>query len=119
MWTRPGRHPLSLVPVILAATVSSGRRPRPSQNGLGGPAGETSQMSWTDERVDQLRSLWTEGLSASQIARVLGQGITRNAVIAKVHRVGVAGGAPPARIDRPRLPSAPRIHLRRHEPEPP
>ena len=74
---------------------------------------------WTDERVDQLKSLWTEGLSASQIARVLG-GVTRNAVIGKVHRLGLAGRAAPARIDRPRLPSAPRMHhLRVREPEPP
>jgi GcrA cell cycle regulator len=47
-------------------------------------------MSWTDERVDQLRRLWAEGLSASQIAGVLGN-VTRNAVIGKVHRLGLAG----------------------------
>jgi GcrA cell cycle regulator len=71
---------------------------------------------WTDERVDQLKSLWTEGLSASQIARVLGEGITRNAVIGKVHRLGLAGRASPSRVDRPRLPSAPRLY-RAREPE--
>ena len=71
---------------------------------------------WTDERVDQLKSLWTEGLSASQIARALG-GVTRNAVIGKVHRLGLAGRATPNRIDRPRLPSAPRLHQRSREPE--
>jgi GcrA cell cycle regulator len=74
-------------------------------------------MSWTDERVDQLKSLWIDGLSASQIARVLGDGITRNAVIGKVHRLGLAGRAVAARIDRPRLPSAPRVHFRPREPE--
>ncbi|MCB1373879.1 MAG: hypothetical protein KDJ78_06855 [Rhodobacteraceae bacterium] len=42
-------------------------------------------MSWTDERVEALRSMWTEGKSASQIAKELG-GVTRNAVIGKVHR---------------------------------
>ena len=73
---------------------------------------------WTDERVGQLKSLWTEGLSASQIARVLGEGITRNAVIGKVHRLGLAGRATPSRVDRPRLPSAPRLY-RPREPEPP
>ena len=36
-------------------------------------------MNWSDDRVEQLKSLWTEGLSASQIARALGGG-TRNAV---------------------------------------
>lgn len=49
-------------------------------------------MSWTDERVEQLKKLWTDGLSASQIAAELG-GITRNAVIGKVHRLGLSGRA--------------------------
>ena len=76
-------------------------------------------MGWTDERVEQLKNLWTEGLSASQIARALG-GVTRNAVIGKVHRLGLAGRATPARVDRPRLPSAPRVSMRAHHvPEPP
>lgn len=47
-------------------------------------------MSWTEERVELLRKLWTEGLSASQIAAELG-GVTRNAVIGKVHRIGLSG----------------------------
>jgi len=42
-------------------------------------------MSWTDERVEVLKKLWSDGLSASQIAKQLG-GVTRNAVIGKVHR---------------------------------
>lgn len=58
-------------------------------------------MGWTEERVEQLKLLWTEGLSASQIARVMG-GITRNAVIGKVHRLGLASRAGPRRSDRPR-----------------
>src|SRR2546421_3223305 len=49
-------------------------------------------MTWTDERVETLKKLWTEGLSASQIAAELG-GITRNAVIGKVHRLGLSGRA--------------------------
>jgi GcrA cell cycle regulator len=49
-------------------------------------------MSWTDERVEQLKKLWSDGLSASQIAAELG-GITRNAVIGKVHRLGLSGRA--------------------------
>jgi GcrA cell cycle regulator len=56
-------------------------------------------MSWTDERVDLLSRLWLEGKSASQIAALLGGGLTRNAVIGKVHRLGLAGrvkaNAPP------------------------
>jgi GcrA cell cycle regulator len=47
-------------------------------------------MGWTDERVELLKKLWSEGLSASQIAAELG-GITRNAVIGKVHRLGLSG----------------------------
>jgi GcrA cell cycle regulator len=51
---------------------------------------------WTDDRVAILKKLWTEGLSASQIAKQLG-GVTRNAVIGKVHRLGLAGRAAPSR----------------------
>ncbi|MBB3904324.1 GcrA cell cycle regulator [Methylobacterium brachythecii] len=50
--------------------------------------------SWTDERVELLRRLWEDGLSASQIAAQLG-GVTRNAVIGKVHRLGLAGRVKP------------------------
>lgn len=45
---------------------------------------------WTDERVAFLRKRWAEGDSASQIAKKLG-GVTRNAVIGKIHRLGLAG----------------------------
>ena len=47
-------------------------------------------LSWTDERVALLRRLWEDGQSASKIAAQLG-GVTRNAVIGKVHRLGLAG----------------------------
>src|ERR1700751_4660869 len=53
---------------------------------------ENLLMSWTDERVELLKKLWSDGLSASQIAAELG-GITRNAVIGKVHRLGLSGRA--------------------------
>lgn len=46
-------------------------------------------MSWTDERVEKLQEMWAEGHSAAQIAKVLG-GVTRNAVIGKVHRLGLS-----------------------------
>ncbi|MBD9373999.1 GcrA family cell cycle regulator [Rhizobium sp. ARZ01] len=68
-------------------------------------------MNWTDERVEKLKKLWSEGLSASQIAAQLG-GVSRNAVIGKVHRLALpgrakAGGTPTAtRAKRPA--SAPR-----------
>ncbi len=67
-------------------------------------------MGWTEERVALLRKLWTEGLSASQIAKQLG-GVTRNAVIGKVHRLGLAGRATPSRpAKRPVRTSRPRVH---------
>ena len=46
-------------------------------------------MSWTDDRVEILKKMWGEGQSASQIAKELG-GVTRNAVIGKVHRLGLS-----------------------------
>lgn len=74
-------------------------------------------MGWTDERVANLKKLWLDGLSASQIAKQLG-GVTRNAVIGKVHRLGLSGRAAPSQPSRPafraarprptQAPSAPR-----------
>jgi GcrA cell cycle regulator len=69
-------------------------------------------MHWTDERVELLKKLWSEGLSASAIAAELG-GVTRNAVIGKVHRLGLSGRAKapapqPQRRPKPtRVPSHP------------
>ena len=64
-------------------------------------------MSWNDERVDALKKLWADGLSASQIAGRL-RGVTRNAVIGKVHRLGLAGRATTSRMKshRPRVRTA-------------
>ena len=69
-------------------------------------------MTWTLERVDGLVRLWSDGLSARQIADKLG-GVTRNAVIGKAHRLNLQRGAPtvepapeppPPRIDYPITP---------------
>lgn len=59
-------------------------------------------MSWTDERVETLKTMWSEGKSASQIAKELG-GVTRNAVIGKVHRLGLSNrvGGPEQQDDAP------------------
>ncbi|NNE80869.1 MAG: GcrA cell cycle regulator [Silicimonas sp.] len=65
-------------------------------------------MSWTDERVELLKKMWSEGQSASQIAKELG-GVTRNAVIGKVHRLGLsnrAGSSAPAPEKKPAKPAA-------------
>ncbi|MEW5420485.1 GcrA family cell cycle regulator [Amorphus sp. 3PC139-8] len=63
--------------------------------------GEETTASWTDERVSLLQKLWSEGLSASQIATQLG-GVSRNAVIGKIHRLGLSGRAKTAAQPRPR-----------------
>ena len=49
-------------------------------------------MSWTDERIERLKSLWTKGMTASHIADELG-GVSRNAVIGKAHRLGLQSRA--------------------------
>ena len=56
-------------------------------------------MGWTEERVEMLKRLWQDGLSASQIAKQL-CGVTRNAVIGKVHRLGLSGRATPSKPQR-------------------
>lgn len=53
-----------------------------------------AEPRWTPERVAALRTLWTQGLSAAEVARRLG-GVTRNAVIGKVWRLRLSGGRPP------------------------
>jgi GcrA cell cycle regulator len=82
-------------------------------------------MSWTDERVETLKRMWGEGQSASQIAKELG-GVTRNAVIGKVHRLGLsnrvggkdeeeeapAAAAPAAAAPARPEPAAPRAETR-------
>lgn len=78
-------------------------------------------MEWSSERIEQLRTLWRDGLSASQIAAVLG-GITRNAVIGKAHRLGLTGrpspiknrSSGPARPRAPRKPRTEKMHAPRH-----
>jgi GcrA cell cycle regulator len=65
-----------------------------------------AKMSWTDERVEMLRHLWLDGKSASQISAQLGMGVTRNAVIGKVHRLGLSGRT------KSSAPAAPRIRQR-------
>ncbi|WP_298123201.1 GcrA family cell cycle regulator [Brevundimonas sp.] len=90
-------------------------------------------LGWTEDRVGALKKLWLEGQSASQIAKALGGGVTRNAVIGKVHRLGLSGRAAPSqparttfRAARPRptpppaQPSAPRrIEAAQSRPVPP
>jgi GcrA cell cycle regulator len=63
--------------------------------------------TWTDDRVELLKKLWSDGLSASQIAAEMG-GVTRNAVIGKVHRLGLSGRGKTSTAGTPR-PRKPRV----------
>jgi GcrA cell cycle regulator len=53
-------------------------------------------MSWTDERIERLKAMWTQGSTASQIAEELG-GVSRNAVIGKAHRLGLESRPSPVK----------------------
>jgi len=82
-------------------------------------------MSWTDERVETLKKMWGEGQSASVIAKELG-GVTRNAVIGKVHRLGLSnragsGGSAKAATKEKAAPKAaakPKPAAKKPEPKP-
>jgi GcrA cell cycle regulator len=75
--------------------------------------GAMTVLTWSDDRVEQLKKLWEAGLSASQIAAELGN-VTRNAVIGKVHRLGLSGRAksPASSAPRPRK-ARPAQHMMR------
>jgi len=65
-------------------------------------------LSWTDERIDQLKAMWEKGMTASQIAEELG-GVSRNAVIGKAHRLGLQSRPSPVKAnDAPRKKAAAR-----------
>src|SRR5512145_299649 len=64
-------------------------------------------MSWTEERIDRLKAMWTKGATASQIAEELG-GVSRNAVIGKAHRLGLKARPSPVKpTDKPDCPPPP------------
>ncbi len=58
-------------------------------------------MSWTDERIALLKKMWKEGKSAADIAKTLGKGVTRNAVIGKAHRMGLSNRPSPIKKTGP------------------
>ena len=72
-------------------------------------------MSWTDERVELLTKMWGEGQSASQIAKELG-GVTRNAVIGKVHRLGLSNRATSTTKSDAKVKSAPKEEVKSSAP---
>jgi len=63
-------------------------------------------MSWTDERIERLKELWSQGITASQIADELG-GVSRNAVIGKAHRLGLQSRPSPVKPNEGEAPAAP------------
>jgi len=65
-------------------------------------------MAWTEDRIEKLRKLWDDGLSASQIAKELAEGVTRNAVIGKAHRLGLKSRPSPVKIDSDKKRAAPK-----------
>ena len=75
-------------------------------------------MSWTDERVELLKKMWGDGQSASQIAKELG-GVTRNAVIGKVHRLGLSNRATTASAKPATASKAEAKPAAEHKPEAP
>ena len=79
-------------------------------------APQDEKLAWTEDRVALLSRLWGEGLSASQIATQLSHGVTRNAVIGKVHRLNLAGRAASQRGKQAQVESK---KLAAREPSPP
>lgn len=64
-------------------------------------------MSWTDKKIDILKRLWGKGMTASQIAGELGDGITRNAVIGKAHRLKLPSRPSPVKPEAEAKAAAP------------
>lgn len=54
-------------------------------------------MGWTDQQIETLKKMWGNGYSANDIAKNLGGGVTRNAVIGKAHRLKLSAGAASSR----------------------
>jgi GcrA cell cycle regulator len=107
----------SSVPPPIAATtpISDAAIPAPARNSIA-PANATPTQTWTPERIEQLKSYVTTGMTCSQIAAAIG--VSRNAVIGKIHRLGLSSGRPagastrancPPRARHPRGPTQRRL----------
>ena len=70
----------------------------------------TATSPWTDDRVATLKRLWSDGLSAREIALEL-RGVTRNAVLGKLHRLDLLGGRPKVTATKPKAPCRPRLRF--------
>lgn len=71
-------------------------------------------MAWTDERIQLLKQYWEEGRSASQIAELLGEGLSRNAVIGKAHRLGLSSRPSPLKSGDGKEAARPATRAARH-----
>ena len=77
-------------------------------------------MSWTDERIETLKTMWEAGQTASQIAEALGDGVSRNAVIGKAHRLGLQARPSPVKPNEPApTPAVPEPVVEAAPPPPP
>ena len=75
-------------------------------------------MSWTDERIERLKELWSRGMTASHIADELG-GVSRNAVIGKAHRLGLQARPSPVKPNEPAPKPKAKARERAEAPAPP
>ena len=85
----------------------AGRR-EASRSGSSASELPMTASTWTDDRIGRLKTLWLAGQTAEQIARDLANGITRSAVLGKVHRMGLSAGRsgrPPKRPEAGPKPS--------------
>lgn len=73
----------------------------------------SEQFDWTEERIDTLKRLWANGLTGSKIADELGGGLTRSAVIAKAHRLGLVGRKAAERAAKMCAAAAPKLERTR------
>ncbi|WP_439545620.1 GcrA family cell cycle regulator [Sandarakinorhabdus sp.] len=76
-------------------------------------------MAWTDERIAKLKHGWESGMTATQIAELLGEGVTRNAVIGKAHRLGLESRPSPVKAAAEAAPAAAAATPARPVPAPP
>lgn len=74
-------------------------------------------MAWTDERIDTLKTMWENGMTASQIAEKLG-GVSRNAVIGKAHRLGLQSRPSPVKPNETEEKPAPKAAAPKPAPAP-
>jgi GcrA cell cycle regulator len=95
-----------LAPLPTASPETAPPAPLPDQPEAGAAAPE--KHSWTEARVERLKLLWADGMSASMIAADLGLGLTRNAVIGKVNRLGLSDTMSPEQRAQRRSNTAPR-----------